>query len=404
MTQVTTAQANKILQAALFTEANRSKSFANLLTDSAPKDIQPDGASKQTSFKAPVVRVTDLEKTPGDEVSVTIFHNISGRPTMGDKKLVGRLDNLSQTDFGLKIQQGRHGVDAGGKMSQQRTKHNLRKVARTLLTGSYYNRLQDQIMTFHLAGARGSYVAPDIIVPLEDDPEFREIMVNDILPPTYDRHFFGGDATSLDTLDSADQFSMGVVDNIVLMLAEMAAPMTPVKFSSDEMADDDPFFVLNVTPRQWNDFYTSSTGKDWQTMMAAAMNRSKGFNHPLFKGQCAMWRNVLVRQMGGAPVRFNTGDLVTVSNNDNVASTKQVTVGTTVDRAILLGGQAIALAYGSQNGSTFGYHEEKSDHDNATEISISWVNGLKKIRFADRAGRINDLGVMVVDTAVTKPR
>ncbi len=32
-------------------------------------------------------------------------------------------------------------------------------------------------------------------------------------------------------------------------------------------------------------------------MMVRAVNRSKGFNHPLFKGECAMWRNILVRNM-----------------------------------------------------------------------------------------------------------
>ena len=37
MTQVTSAQANKLLQVALFTEAQRSKSLVNILTDEAPK-------------------------------------------------------------------------------------------------------------------------------------------------------------------------------------------------------------------------------------------------------------------------------------------------------------------------------------------------------------------------------
>lgn len=256
-------------------------------------------------------------------------------------------------------------------------------------------------MTTHLAGARGSFAGPDIILPLADDPEFTEIMVNDVLPPTYDRQLFGGDATSIDTIDSADQFNLGSVDDFSLYLAEMAHPITPVKYSGDEMADDAPFWVLNISPRQWNDFYTSTSGKDWQNMVATAVNRSKGFNHPLFKGEFAMWRGILVRQMGGMPIRFKAGDTVTVSNNDNAATTTQVTVKTNIDRAILLGGQAIALAYGAQNGGSFNYHEEPADHGNSTEVSISWINGLKKIRVADRAGRINDLGVMTLDTAVS---
>lgn len=401
MTAVTSAQANKILQAALFTESNKVKSFANMLSDEAPKEARPDNAKNQTSHTAPIVRVTDLSKEKGDEVDMQLFHQLTGRPTMGDTKLKGRLEDLSQASFSVKINQGRHGVDAGGKMSQQRTKHDLKKTARTLLGSAYYPQLTDQLTTVHLAGARGSANGEGIIVPLANDPEFSDILVNPVLPPTYDRHFFGGDATSLATIDSADKFSLTCVDNMSLILAELAHPISPIKFSGDEIADEEPWYLLNVTPRQWNDWYTSTAGKDWQTMTANAMNRSKGFNHQLFKGQCAMWRNILVRQYGGMPIRFYTGDSVTISNNDNAATTTTATAGTNIDRAILLGGQAMAMAYGAQNGGTFNYHEEKEDHENTTEISISWVNGMKKIRFANRNGRVNDLGVMVLDTAIT---
>jgi len=401
MTAVTSAQANKVLQAALFVESNRVKSFANMLTDVAPQEAQPETKNKQTSHKAPIVRVTDLSKTKGDEVDMQIFHMLTGRPTMGDKKLAGRLEDLSKADFQLKINQGRHGVDAGGRMSQQRIKHNLKKTARTLLTGSYYNTLQDQLTTIHLAGSRGSFMGDGVIVPLASDPEFAEIMVNDVLPPTYERHYFGGDATSLQTIDSSDLFTLGAVDNLSLILAELAHPIAPVKFMADEMADEEPWYVLNVTPRQWNDWYTSTSAKDWQAMQAQATNRSKGFNHPLFRGQCAMWRNILVRQYGGTPIRFYTGDSVTVSNNDNAATTTTMTAATNIDRAVLLGGQALAMAYGAQNGGTFNYHEEPTDHKNSTEISISWINGMKKIRFENRFGKMNDLGVMVLDTAIS---
>ena len=56
MTQVTSAQANKILQAALFTAANRSHSLVNMLTEEAPKGAKVNGG-KQTSAGAPVAFV-----------------------------------------------------------------------------------------------------------------------------------------------------------------------------------------------------------------------------------------------------------------------------------------------------------------------------------------------------------
>jgi len=407
MTTITSAQANKLQQVALFTAANRNRSFVNVLTEQqeAPKAVNPDKkGTMQTSFTAPVVRITDLQKQKGDEVDMQIVHKLSKRPTMGDEKLAGRGENLGFADFSLKINQGRHLVDAGGKMSQQRFKHNLNKTARVLL-GTYFNDLQDQCATVHLAGARGDFIADDTILPLAGHGEFGKIMINDVMPPTYDRHFYAGDATSFEQLDAADLFSLGTVDNIALFLDEMSHPLQPVKMSKDELKDEDPYFVLYVTPRQWNDWYTSTSGKDWQAMMVRAVNRSKGFDHPLFKGECAMWRNILIRKYSGMPIRFNTGSTVAVSNNDNAASVSNKTAGTTIDRALLLGGQALGNAYGTgEGGGHFGYHEEKVDHGNGAEISVSWINGLKKIRFQQKDGRVNDHGIMVVDSAITLGR
>lgn len=401
MTQVTSAQANKILQAALFTAANRSHSLVNMLTEEAPKGAKVNGG-KQTSAGAPVVRITDLTKQRGDSVDMQLFHQLSGRPSMGDQKLDGRLESLSFADFALKINQTRHGVDAGGKMSQQRTKHDLIKTARTLLADGYYGRLVDQRGFAQLAGARGDYYATDIILPLADDPEFADIMINQLTAPTYERHFFGGDATSFEGIDAADRFNLGCVDNMSLFLSEMANPIQPIRMVSDPSGGE-PLYVLYVTPRQWHDFYTSTSGKDWQAMLSASIERSKGWNHPIFRGEGAMWRGILVKPYKGMPIRFNQGSTVKVCAANSATGVEVDKVaGTTIDRAVLLGGQALANAFGSgEQGGSFGMHEEKTDHGNSTEISISWVSGLQKIRFKQRNGNIQDHGCMVLDTAVS---
>ncbi len=304
------------------------------------------------------------------------------------------------TDFELGIDQGRHQVDAGGKMAQQRTVHDLRKTARTLL-GPYFNTLQDQIATVQIAGARGDYMHDDIIVPLENHEEYADIMVNEVLPPTYDRHFFGGDATSFELLDQTDVFSLQTVDNLGLYIEEMAHPLQPIRFTGDEMATDEPFYLLEVTPRQWHSWKQTTSYKDWQQILAAALNRSRNFKHPVFSGECAMWGNILVRKYKGMPIRFNAGTTVMVSQNDDEASVMPAMAVTTVDRAMLLGGQALATGVGkTQSGTQFSLHEEKTDAGNRTEITIGWMNGLKKIRFKDKQGRVNDHGVIALDTAV----
>ncbi|AGG58042.1 major head protein [Vibrio phage douglas 12A4] len=402
MTTITRAQAAKAFGAALFTHTRRQNTFVNMLTGGAPQAVAADKNKNKTQTErgAPIVMINDLTKMAGDTVEMDLFHNLGGLPTMGDKKIEGRGENLNKVTFELAIDQGRHNVDSGGKMSQQRTKHNLLQVARTML-GSYFNDLQDEIATYHLAGARGSFQPDDMIIPLSDHEEFKEVMVNDVLPPTYDRHFLGGDASSFETIDASDVLTLDKIDELALYLEEMAHPIKPIKFEKDQLSGEDPFYVLFVTPRQWRDLWASASDKKIQELMSRAIQRSQGFKHPLFAGDRIMWRNILVRQYR-KPVRFAAGSTVKVSNNDNKATIKEVTAAVAIDRAILLGGQAMACAYGkTSSGAQFKMHTEKVDHGNGRETSIAWMNGLKKVRFTEKSGRMNDYGVAVLDTAVT---
>src|SRR5574343_886262 len=287
-------------------------------------------------------------------------------------------------------------------MSQQRTKHDLRATARTLLSDGWYGRYLDQVGMVHLAGARGDYTASDIIVPLASDEEFAQLMINGVNAPSYGRHFFGGDATSFSSIDAADKFTLGCVDDMALSLAEMVNPLQPVRFQKDP-TDGEPLYLLMVTPRQWNDFYTSTSTDDWKLMVANSVERSKGWDHPLFRGEKAMWRNILIRPYRGMPIRFNQGSTVNVcaANSTDGAET-QDTAGTMIDRAVLLGAQALANAFGSGvEGGQFFMSEEKTDHGNSTEIVIGWMGGLKKIRFTQKDGYVQDHGCMVLDTAVS---
>jgi N4-gp56 family major capsid protein len=396
--------ANKIFNAALFLEASRRPSFANIQTGAAPSlSGEAKKAKGQTSAGAPIVRITDLESSAGDEVTVDIFHQLRQKPVMGDKTIAGKGTNLKYASFSLKIDQGRTLVDAGGRMSQQRTKHNLKMTAKTLLS-PYYNRLADQICLVHLAGARGDHIDSDWILPLASDSDFAEIMVNSITPPTYDRHFYGGDATAISNIDSGDKFTLAAVDRLRLALDEMAFPLQPIRMEGDPMAEDSPFHCLWITPRQWYDFWTATSGSDWRALQANAFERKNNFNHPIFKGDAVMWNNILVKKQP-RPIRFNAGTVVDVCTNTAAATLGTSTASVRVERGILLGAQALADAYGATGGKNGGYYfgmnEEETDHGNRQEMSIAWMNGKAKIRFQGTDGRINDHGVMVLDTAVS---
>lgn len=401
----TTTKSNKIFNAALFTEHTTGHSFSNLLTGDAPKQVE-GRKSSQTSESAPIVRITDLSKTAGDEVEVDIVHELRGRPTMGDRKLEGRGETLTTSSMNMKIDQGRHMVDAGGKMAQKRTKHDLLAMARTLLGDRYFHNLEDELTLYHLAGARGTRITENTIVPLASDSEFNEIVVNSLKAPTFDRHSYAGNATALDNIDSADLFTLDAVERIRLDIDESTSMrIRPIKYKDDKLADESPLYVLYVTPRQLFDMKQAATQKDLNMIMANAMSRSKGFNHPIFQGECYMWENILIKKMPGHFVEFAAGSQVSVSQNRNDAATTIVVPGVNVHRAILLGGQALANAFGNvatgDASGYFGMTTEEKDHGNTREVSLNWMNGKAKIQMKSKDGRLNDLGVHVIDSAVS---
>lgn len=398
---------NRLFNAALFAEACRRNSMTNMLTGESPKAIKGGkiDPKKQTSPGAPIVRISDLSKEMGDEVTVDLFHQLGGHPTMGDRELEGRVRGLTSSQFGLKIDQGRYAVSSGGKMSQQRTKHNLQKIAKQMI-GPWWSRLDDQLTLVHMAGARGDDAAADWNIPLSDHPEFSEILVNPLTPPTYDRHVLGGDATSFGNIDSADKFSLAEVDKLRLKLDEMAYPLQPIRFEKDPQADENPFYVLYVTPRQWNDFWTSTDsatgGVALRNLQAEAGKRASVFKHPIFMGDCAMWNGILIKKMA-RPIVFNSGSTVAISTNTADAQTSSDTAAVRIERALLLGAQALATGFGRHEAGThFAINTELKDHKNKREHSIAWINGKAKLRFKGTDGRVNDHGVIALDTAVTE--
>lgn len=396
--------ANKLQNAALFTEATQAPTLCNLLTGSAPQQVKGKKGRKQTERGAPIVRITDLSKTAGDEVTVDVFHELTGTPTMGGRKLEGRGEAMTQAHDSMKIDLGRKLVDAGDTMAQKRTKHSLKDNAKKLL-GGYYGRLKEEIMQVHLMGARGDFANAKTILPLDSHNEFTEFMVNDVRPATYNRHFYGGDATALDNIDAADLFTLEVLDRLRLIQDESGSPIQPIMLDADEMRMHDPLWLYYATPRQFDDLKASATGKDWNTMVSNALNRSKGFNHALFKGDIAMWNGILVKKLK-TPTRFSVGSNVSVSQNVKAATAEIRNPGVTVERGMLLGAQALAHAMGLSGDSEkgdghFSIKEFKADHDNSTETVLKWMDGMSKIRFKDGDGYLSDHGVAVVDTAVS---
>lgn len=408
-TQVATTDsvAIKLYSVALFAESVRKSSLMEPMTGKAPKQEQSLAKRErvQSSPAMPIVVVSDLAQTAGDRVSVDMFDLISGMPIMGDEKISGKGAPIDFSSMEVVINQTRFPINAGQRMSQKRTRHNLRKIARAGMA-SWFARTNDQICLIHLAGARGTEQSIDWNIPLESHDKFSEIMVNPVQPPTRNRRFIAGGGKDLSDLASTDALRLEDLDRISAALREMPLPPAPVRLQNDPMGDTDPVYILYVTTRQWHYMMQQSGDLAWRKLVQDATTRLHISKHPLFAGQTGVWNGFVIKRMARA-IRWKPADSLKEYDANGAVQTRTVGAGLYIDRAILLGGQALAVARGDagtpQGGYPMKWTEELSDHKNSLEIGAAQIDGKKKFRFKGSDGAQTDFGVMTIDSYAPDP-
>lgn len=392
--------AAKVFGAAVFAGVQTEPGFMNLLSGGAP-DLSGALAKMkgQTSPDYPIVKVTDLSREAGQTVTVDLFNIFTGKPVMGDKRLAGRGMSTTSSTMEVSIDQSRGMAENGGKMTQKRTKHNLRQIIQSGLT-HWAGRIEDQRCLVALAGARGSQETADWNVPLASDPDFATIMVNGVKPPTKNRYFCANDATDPSNIGTNDWLSLRDIERIAAIMKESDVPLQPVKIKGDSYAWNNPLYVLFVTERQWAYLKRSTlTNNAYKEALTYAVKRFEGQKHPLFMGDSLMWAGILIKPMNRYAIRFSAGDSVMVAQTANDDTGSAVTAAQPTDRAILLGAQALIKAYGNEGTSDYFYswNEELTDHKNAVEVSLAMMEGTAKTRFTIN-GTLTDHGVAVIDS------
>lgn len=406
----------KLQSIGLFAACMQRKTGLNRMAGKMSKQTDASGNIRLVSTnKKPIVRVQDLTKGAADEVTFDLVQPIKAVPIMGDEWAQGRGAAMSFAQDRLRINQARFPINAGGAMSQQRTPHQLNALAQDQAL-SAMERFSDQAAMVHLAGARGFHDNVEWCVPLASHADFSKVMVNTVRAPTRNRHFIStgsgieqvaASAGSI-SITTSDVFNTDVVDGIATWLDGMTLPLPGVHFENDEAASDSPLRVLMVSAEQYNSFVQST---NFRTLQANAIARAQmAKNHPVFLGDALLWRGILIIKMP-RPIRFYSGNAVNwcalTTSATETTDLVPAGFGTTyaVDRAILLGGQALAEGFGKHNGSGNSYftEEEVTDFKNQREYVVGEVAGRSKIRFEIDHGsekQFTDYGVAVIDTAV----
>lgn len=401
----------------------RAPGNLNAMTGPAPKQADAEANLKlQTDPGMPFVRISDLGNLHGDKVTVDAFNVTGGKPIMGDRNAEGRGKKMSSSSFEVKIDLATHNVDAGGKMSRQRTRHNLRSMAKAEVAG-YFPRMIWQRALTHLAGARGFQTGSSWDVPVASDADFAEIMVNTVKAPTYNRHLVvnagsltrgGLQAASLAT---TDVWKLSVLDNLSFFLDATETRLPPPRMVDDKMAYDSPLKgILLLPPGAYNALITdiSSTTSNLRAYQAAAMERAKhAGNHPIFMGEAGIWRGILVKKIdhtisfaGGAAFNYITvANRLTETETAGTVATLSATYQ--MERGILLGAQALARAEGQSNsGVQAAIIENTYNAGRNFEYLGEFMGGEAKFRFQfpNENGDLEytDNGVYAIDAAALK--
>lgn len=404
---------------ALTAQMVRAPGNLNALTGPAPKQSDAEATLKfQTDPGMPFVRITDLGDLKGDKLTVDAFDLVGGKPIMGDRNAEGRGQKLSSSSFNMLIDLATFNVDAGGKMSRQRTRHDLRRIAKATLQ-SYFPQLIWQRALVHLAGMRGSQVGASWHLPVATDVDFAELMINTVKAPTYNRHYVLNAANltkgglQLGSLATTDTWRLANLDNLALILESMETKIPPPRITGDEQAVDSPLKgILMMPPSSYNSLITdiSSTTSNLRAYQASVGERQKWApNSPVFRGECGIWRGILVKKMDHAIKLAGSAayNYITVANRltetETAGSVSALNGTTQAERSFLMGAQCLARAEGASNsGVQASIIENTYNAGRNFEYLGEFMGGEAKFRFSfpnENGDKEPTDNVLVIDAA-----
>lgn len=415
----TAADKQRVLAAGLFAQSMQRNSTMGRLSGAMPKGEAgaAEVVRKQTSTDLPIVKTVDLSRGKGDEVEFQFLQPVGAYPIMGSENAEGKGTGLSYDTSRVRVNQARFPVDLGDTMTTIRSAVDFRRLGRPVAQ-SLMDSYLDQSLLMHMGGARGFHDNIEWRIPTADHAKFAAMAVNTVKAPTKNRHYIADGTNGIQPfklaaadvdLATTDLLTMDVVDSIRTVMESIALPPPAVKIPGDVVAEDSPLRVLLVSPAQYHSFSQDPNFRQFQANALARASKAK--QHPLFLGECGLWNGILLMKMP-KPIRFYAGDVIKycASELTEVESDALVPAafGTThaVDRAILLGGQAIAQAFAASGhgGMPFFWKEKEFDHDDKMELLIGAIQGISKVRWLVDQGNgqkhFTDHGITVIDTAV----
>lgn len=324
----------------LFVEAIQQTWFRNFISDDGNNVIQ---------------QLDDAEKSAGDTVNYGLRMQLIGSGVQGDGVLEGQEEAITTYADKVLIDQLRHAVNVGGRMTQQRVPFELREEGRLGLQDWWANRL-DTAFFNHLCGNTGmantAYTGN-----------------NSTIAPT--NTVLSGGVSNESSLTSSDTFNLNLIDYAVELAYTKAPLIRPIKVDGEEK------YVGFLHPFQVTDMRTSTSTGQWLDIEKAAATGGEVADNPIYTGALGEYNGcILHKAYRVTPC---------VASGAYIADTA---------RAVICGAQSAALAFGrGDSKETFTWVEEMFDYGNMLGIAAGSIFGIKKTVFNS-----NDFGVITVSS------
>lgn len=284
---------------------------------------------------------TEVSKGPGDKVTCGLRMLLTGSGIQGDNTLEGNEEALTVYNDSILIDQLRHAVRSGGKMSEQRVPFEVRMEAKDGLKDWWIERLETSVAN-QITGNTG-----------QADTRFTGN--NATTAPTSGRLVVGGGETAEGSLSDTTTHAIKLADlDKAVAIAKVQSPrIRPIRVDGKDM------YVAFLHPYQVYQLRRdASTAGNFFDVQKAQLQGGKISSNPIITGGSFIYNNVIVHEWSYLPT---------------------VPSSTTRRRGVFCGAQACLAAFGQDNSSQrASWTEELFDYGNQLGVSGGMIFGTKK--------------------------
>lgn len=300
---------------------------------------------------------SETQKDAGDRITVGLRSLLAGAGIQGDATLEGNEEALVTYSDNVTIDQLRHAVRSGGKMSEQRVPFEVREEARMGLQDWWTERLETAVanqLTGNTGQADTKYTGNQATIA----PSTATYLGN-----TATRIIIGGGETAEGSLSATTTHAIKLsdLDKAVAIAKTQQPRIRPVSVDGKKM------WVTFLHPYQIYQLRRdASTAGNFFDVQKAMLQGGKISDNPIVTGAEFIYNQVIVHEWPYLP--------------NTIAG---ATSATLYRRGVFCGAQAAIAAFG-QGGSQdkMTWVEELFDFENQLGVSAGLIYGVKKTQFS----------------------